>query len=531
LYSSKVYITVDDPEQFGMVSNRLIAFPLSRVVSYTEEGFGTFLKASIQLRYSISIKISDIECTIPVQLGLSEKQFFEVLKGLHFTVPGYNMNSLNYFNCLRELLSGKIDTSKNHQFLKLIEEDHAKHDEFLMNMNKKMKTKFKRTTNFNESGVASICRTYPKEFLMPVYLLNETDQLQLKEIINFREKQRIPVLCYVYQNSDDKHCSIWRSGQIKSGLFNNVSKADQNLLRFVAEISFNDENFEKRAHIFDCRPYINAYGNKITGKGFIDNKNYHVHDVVFGDIQNIHYMRNKFEALLNNIEMYDKNKTALADWYDTLKSILKGAMLVRDLVLKGDSVIVNCSDGWDRTPQIVSLSKILLEPYYRTIEGFRILLHYEWIGFGHKYKSRQQHDKSNKEESPVFIQFLDCVHQLIERCPHQFEFSSKLLVIMAKAFIENMFMEFACDNTEQYLEYRRLSADDKDHGELSIWQFIEQNIEKFKNEGYRKEGKVIEFQADDPFSYKLWLDVYYTHKPHCHDKVAESDLDDSFVVV
>lgn len=31
-------------------------------------------------------------------------------------------------------------------------------------------------------------------------------------------------------------------------------------------------------------------------------------------------------------------------------------------------VLVHCSDGWDRTPQIVALAQILLDPYYRTIE-------------------------------------------------------------------------------------------------------------------------------------------------------------------
>lgn len=31
-------------------------------------------------------------------------------------------------------------------------------------------------------------------------------------------------------------------------------------------------------------------------------------------------------------------------------------------------VLVHCSDGWDRTPQIVALSKLLLDPYYRTTE-------------------------------------------------------------------------------------------------------------------------------------------------------------------
>ena len=30
-------------------------------------------------------------------------------------------------------------------------------------------------------------------------------------------------------------------------------------------------------------------------------------------------------------------------------------------------MIVHCSDGWDRTPQIASLAQLLLDPYYRLV--------------------------------------------------------------------------------------------------------------------------------------------------------------------
>ncbi|CAF4447663.1 unnamed protein product, partial [Adineta steineri] len=30
------------------------------------------------------------------------------------------------------------------------------------------------------------------------------------------------------------------------------------------------------------------------------------------------------------------------------------------------SVLVHCSDGWDRTAQLTSLSMLMLDPYYRT---------------------------------------------------------------------------------------------------------------------------------------------------------------------
>ena len=35
---------------------------------------------------------------------------------------------------------------------------------------------------------------------------------------------------------------------------------------------------------------------------------------------------------------------------------------------EGRPVLVHCSDGWDSTPQIISLAELMLDPYYRTVE-------------------------------------------------------------------------------------------------------------------------------------------------------------------
>lgn len=56
-------------------------------------------------------------------------------------------------------------------------------------------------------------------------------------------------------------------------------------------------------------------------------------------------------------------------WLQHLSLLLKAALLVVHAVDRDHRpVLVHCSDGWDRTPQIVALSKLLLDPYYRTIE-------------------------------------------------------------------------------------------------------------------------------------------------------------------
>lgn len=68
--------------------------------------------------------------------------------------------------------------------------------------------------------------------------------------------------------------------------------------------------------------------------------------------------------------------------------VLTGAIQVADKVSSGrSSVLVHCSDGWDRTAQLTSLAMLMLDSYYRTIEGFEVLVQKEWIGFGHKFAS------------------------------------------------------------------------------------------------------------------------------------------------
>ena len=112
----------------------------------------------------------------------------------------------------------------------------------------------------------------------------------------------------------------------------------------------------------------------------------------------------------------------------------------------GSFSVVHCSDGWDRTSQTCSLAQLILDGYYRTIQGtkitftstfrthfsfsgFQMLIEKDWLSFGHKFQDRCGHVISDANEvSPIFLQFLDAVWQLTQMFPQAFQFNEKYLI-------------------------------------------------------------------------------------------------------
>jgi len=110
---------------------------------------------------------------------------------------------------------------------------------------------------------------------------------------------------------------------------------------------------------------------------------------------------------------------------------------------------VSCSDGWDRTPQACALTQLLLDPYYRTMEGFGVLIDKEFGGYGHKYKDRAGRGTGRgaaQEASPVMLQFLGCVEQVRLQFPNRFEFTSAFVSAVARMSLDRSTGSFLFDS-------------------------------------------------------------------------------------
>lgn len=470
-----------------------------------------------------------------------------------------------------------------------------------------------RITNINRDY--QFCPTYPAQFFVPSKISDNV----LKYGGAYRSKQRIPALTYLHPVNN---CSITRSAQpmpgytyarnaqdeklvhacfsaslsleygdltpenrnsptssVTSSIINlqasqdgtDIAKMEDSMLDSVEEVAPDGPTVygaQQKNLIVDARPSLNAMAQHVAGNGSENMEHYKFATKAYLGIDNIHVMRKSlykvFEALKDgDMTSLPPNREFLAKsgWIKYITLILDGsALIARRVGIHHSHVLIHCSDGWDRTSQLSALSQIMLDPYYRTIEGFIVLIEKDWISFGHMFQTRSgflSHEKwfvtesnglsdtntqsdgnndpptrneflesafaktkrlftrpqatdevdsdgepiyndeptsskgrpakgSSEEQeatketemSPVFHQFLDCVHQLLLHHPKRFEFNDRFLRRMLYHLYSCQFGTFLWNS-----EKARLDAKAKERTK-SVWDYFLGNKKLFLNPEY-----------------------------------------------
>jgi len=351
-----------------------------------------------------------------------------------------------------------------------------------------------------------LCETYPRVLVVP----KDAEDTDLFEVAKFRSKGRIPVLSWIHP---DSQATICRSSQPLVGPMSNRSEADERMVQRIMEANAQSN----RICIFDARPRRNAMANIVNGGGYEEVSFYDDTEFEFLDIHNIHVMRESLrkvkEVCFPTID--DKKLLSNIDntqWLHHLRCILNGAIRILEKVNdRGCSVIVHCSDGWDRTAQLTSLTMLLMDPYYRTLEGFQVLIEKEWLSFGHKFAHRIGHweDKHNgNERSPVFLQFVDCVWQVTMQFPMSFQFNESFLILILDHLYSCLFGTFLYNSDKE----RHLHKV-KDHMQ-SLWSFVAKEQHYFINPTYRgpEHAKVLKPRTSIN-NFLLWKSYFCRWNP------------------
>uniref|UniRef100_A0A8C7MZS1 phosphatidylinositol-3,5-bisphosphate 3-phosphatase n=1 Tax=Oncorhynchus kisutch TaxID=8019 RepID=A0A8C7MZS1_ONCKI len=392
-----------------------------------------------------------------------------------------------------------------------------------------------------------LCSSYPQQLLVPAWI---TDK-ELENVAAFRSWKRFPAVVFRHQstgaviarcgqpevswwgwrNADDEHlvqsiakaCAVDGSSRkhLAIGSYTNGTNeinGTNDLVDTDFESSLtNSSEVEtlaiqpQKLLILDARSYAAAVANRAKGGGCECPEYYPNCEVVFMGMANIHSIRKSFQSLrflctqmpdpANWLSALESTK-----WLQHLSLLLKAALLVVNAVDRDHRpVLVHCSDGWDRTPQIAALSKLLLDPYYRTIEGFQVLVETEWLDFGHKFADRCGHGENSEdlnERCPVFLQWLDCVHQLQRQFPCSFEFNEAFLVKMVQHSYSCLFGTFLC-NSGKEREDRRVRE-----RTCSVWSLLRPANRVLRNMLYSSHSETVLHPVCHVRNLLLWTAVY-----------------------
>ncbi|XP_051750719.1 myotubularin-related protein 3-like isoform X2 [Ctenopharyngodon idella] len=414
-----------------------------------------------------------------------------------------------------------------------------------------------RISNINSNY--RVCTSYPEQIIVPAVV---TDQ-ELENVAAFRSWKRIPAVVYRHQSSG---AVIGRCGQPEVSWWGWRNADDEHLVQAIAKACVTDPasnaaqangshvhrhakadsdphmangNVEvepsatppQKLLIMDARSYAAAVANRAKGGGCECPEYYPNCEVMFMGMANIHSIRKSFQCLrtlcaqipdpVNWLSALEGTK-----WLQHLSLLLKASLLVVNAVDRDRRpVLVHCSDGWDRTPQIVALSKLLLDPFYRTIQGFQVLVETEWLDYGHKFADRCGHGENAddlNERCPVFLQWLDCVHQLQRQFPCSFEFSEAFLVLIVIALINAcsrvsagfmkvklaqhtyscLFGTFLCNSVKER-EERRVQEKT-----CSVWSLLRPTNTSFHNILYSPRSETVLHPVCHVRNLMLWSAVY-----------------------
>jgi myotubularin-related protein 6/7/8 len=295
--------------------------------------------------------------------------------------------------------------------------------------------------------------------------------------------------------------------------------------------------------ITDARPTTNAMATFAKGAGTENMDHYKDARKVYLGVDNIHVMRDSLSkviealreadiaaAALPNIDgsrplppddiFLDRQALRRSGWLRYISALLDGTLLVvRNIHVNSSHVLIHCSDGWDRTTQLSSLAQLCLDPFYRTMRGFEILIEKDWLSFGHRFLDRCGHLSSEKffltagsndntggaeaaqaflasvqnkftpqhhlkETSPVFHQFLECVRQIQRQFPTRFEFNQRFLERLHYHLYSCQFGTFLHNNEQE----RRVDDGGKPPCErtVSAWDWFNspEEMEKNRNPEY-----------------------------------------------
>ncbi|XP_065065007.1 uncharacterized protein LOC135691154 isoform X2 [Rhopilema esculentum] len=282
----------------------------------------------------------------------------------------------------------------------------------------------------------SFCPRYPRRVVVPL-CVRERDAL--REIADYHCNNCFPIVTWRCPRSSGflLRSAIPRTAR---GLSDQRCQADEKYIGALAHFAKNrDTNvwvFTERGRVIG--PSANNNQSSLSmaeGEAYYYPHCSFVFDDNLPDVQTVQQNGIRLMHALSNKTDESKYLSQLEEsgWLENIRRLLEiSTAIASEIENEGSAVVVAYDDGVDRTSQIVSLVQLLLDPFYRTLDGFQVLIQKEWLSVKHPFMARNLSTGFVDDNlSPIFLQFLDCVWQLCHQFPVVFQFNENLLQTLA----------------------------------------------------------------------------------------------------
>ncbi|KAK7501560.1 hypothetical protein BaRGS_00006991 [Batillaria attramentaria] len=316
-----------------------------------------------------------------------------------------------------------------------------------------------------EWRVADVNKLYNMSTSLPEYFVvpNNITNADLQKASGQYNEKRLPTWSYSYSNG----ACLVRMSQLNPD--SDFKKCEENMLAAVKLASGETGEVKVVDLAVTCPTIadIQASGQRLMALCMIDSvKDFYSQDSTW------------------------MSRLDATQWLQNVASILKTAEDIKDTMLSQKrSVALKEETGYDVSCVVSCLVQMILDPVYRTQQGFSSLIQREWVVMGHPFQTRSRLVLGEEgQQSPVFLLFLDCVWQLLQQFPSRFEFTETFLTTLwdtlQLGLTETFLFNSAWHRQRFFREGRKLAIVSLP----SVWewrlQFSEEDILLFNNPLY-----------------------------------------------
>jgi len=185
---------------------------------------------------------------------------------------------------------------------------------------------------------------------------------------------------------------------------------------------------------------------------------------------------------------------------EQMSTLLTGALLVAQQVQEGHIVLACGTSGRGQLSTLCALAQLFLDPFYRTIRGFCILIEKEFIYYRHRFTEYTLHLHLRElmgQQFPlrdphavVFALFIECVLQIMRQRPECFSFTPALPQFVLDSVYSCQFGTFLPNGTGERHRLRQ------NHPNLpSVWSYVMDHALHFAHAHYDPDASLDHVQT------------------------------------